>query len=254
MVDADSLIKAHKQAELSQDGLPERLNNTNEDLERFISIILHDLEGPLRGIEALANWILSDCADKPGDQADRQMNLLLKRVERIGNLMEGALRYLKVGPEDGKRKKVYLNDFVPEIVDAVVPRENIAVTIENELPVLECEEVHIRQIFQNLLSNAIKFIDKPQGWIRIGCVEQDGFWKFSVADSGPGSEKKHFERVLAIFQTLSSSLYFAGSGKGLAVVKEIIEAYGGKIWVESKGGEGSSFIFTMPRRAVCESL
>jgi len=247
MMDADSLNKDHKQAKLSQDELLRKLDNINKEQTEFVSIVLHDLKGPLRGIEALANWILSDCADKLGDQANKKMNLLLERVKRMYNLIDGALQYSRAGRVEGKRMQVNLNNFVPEIINTVILPENITVTIENELPVIECEEVHIMRIFQNLLSNAIKYIDKPQGWIKIGCVEQDGFWKFSIADNGPGLEKEQFEKIFEIFQTFPSSRYFTGSGIGLTMVKKIVEVYNGKIWVESKVGEGSSFVFTLQK-------
>jgi light-regulated signal transduction histidine kinase (bacteriophytochrome) len=251
MMDVDSLNMDHKPAELSQDELVRKVDNVNKELKEFVSIVLHDLKGPLRGIKAIANWILSDCADKLSDQANKQMNLLLESVVRMYNLIDGALQYSRIGPADGKRIQVNLNNFVPEIIDMVVPPENITVTIENELPVIECEEVHIMQVFQNLLGNAIKYMNKPQGWIKIGCVEHDGFWKFSVADNGPGIEKKHFEKIFKIFQTFPSSSYFAGSGIGLTVVKKIVELYEGKIWVESQVGEGSCFIFTLPKQKMC---
>jgi light-regulated signal transduction histidine kinase (bacteriophytochrome) len=216
-------------------------------LKEFASIVSHDLKAPLRGIKTLANWILSDCGDKLGNQANEQMNLLLERVERMYNLIEGALQYSRAGRAEEKQVQVNLNNFVPEIINMVVPPENITVTIENELPVIECEETHIMQVFQNLLSNAIKYMDKPQGWIKVGCVEQDGFWKFSVADNGPGIEEKHFERIFKIFHALPTSPDFQGTGVGLTVAKKIVELYDGKIWVESKVSEGSTFFFTLPK-------
>jgi len=241
-------ITERKKAELRQDELIKKVDHINKDLKEFASIVSHDLKAPLRGIKTLANWILSDCADKLGDQANDQMNLLLERVERMYNLIEGALQYSRAGLVEEKQVQVNLNNFMPEIINMVVPPENITVTIENELPVIECEEVHIMQVFQNLLSNAIKYMDKPQGWIKIGCVEQDGFWKFSVADNGPGIEKKHFEKIFKIFQALPTSPYFEGTGVGLTVAKKIVELYDGKIWVESKVGEGSTFFFTLPKQ------
>ena len=246
-MDSDSLIKEHKQAELNKDEFLRQLDNINNDQTEIISIVLQDLKGPLRGIEALANWILSNCADNLGDQANNQMNLLLERVKGMHNLIESALQYSRAGQTNGKRIQVNLNNFVPEIINMVFLPDNITVTIENELPVIECEEVHIMQIFQNLLNNAIKYMDKPQGWIKIGCIEQEGFWKFSISDNGPGIEKKHFEKIFKIFQTFPSSSYFAGSGIGLTVVKKIVELYDGKIWIESNVGEGSSFVFTLPK-------
>jgi len=227
-----------------------KLGNVNQELKDFAYIVSHDLKAPLRGIKTLADWILSDCADKLGDQANEQMNLLLERVERMYHLIEGALQYSRAGRSEEKRTQVNLNNFLPEIISMVVPPENITVTIENELPVIECEEVHIMQVFQNLLSNAIKYMDKPQGWIKVGCVEQDGFWKFSVADNGPGIEEKHFEKIFKIFQALPTSPDFEGTGIGLTVAKKIVELYDGKIWVESKVGEGSTFFFTLPMQEV----
>ena len=227
-----------------------KLGNVNQELKDFAHIVSHDLKAPLRGIKTLASWILSDCADKLGDQANEQMNLLLERVERMYNLIDGVLQYSRVGRVEEKRKQVNLNDLIPEIISMVVPPENITVTIENELPVIEGEEVHIMQVFQNLLSNAIKYMDKPQGWIKIGCAEQDGFWKFSVADNGPGIEEKHFEKIFKIFQALPTSPDFEGTGVGLTVAKKIVELYNGNIWVESKVGEGSIFLFTLPMQEI----
>ena len=243
-------ITDRKQVELRQDELIKKVENINNELKEFASIVSHDLKAPLRGIKTLANWILSDYADRLDGKANEQINLLLDRVERMYNLIEGTLQYSRAGRAKGKRVRVNLNNFVPEIINMVVPPENITVTIENELPVIECGETHIMQVFQNLLSNAIKYMDKPQGWIKIGCVEQDGFWKFSVADNGPGIEEKHFENIFKIFQALPTSPDFQGTGVGLTVAKKIVELYDGEIWVESKIGKGSSFFFTLPKQKI----
>jgi len=143
---------------------------------------------------------------------------------------------------------VNINELVPAIIDAIAPPENIEITIEDKLPVVECGQTQITQVFQNLLSNAVKYMDKPEGRIRIDCVEDDGFWKFSVADNGPGIEEEHFERIFRIFQTLSPRDEFESTGVGLTVVKKIVELYDGKIWLESKLGEGSTFFFTLPKQ------
>ncbi len=240
-------IAERKEAEHIQDELLKKVDNINKELKEFTYIVSHDLKSPLRGIKTLANWVLSDCADKLSDESKEQMNLLLERVERMHNLIEGALQYSRAGQANGKRVQINLNNFIREIIDMVVPPENITITIEDELPIIECEEIHAMQIFQNLLSNAIKYMDKPQGRIKIGCVEQDGFWKFSVADNGPGIEEKHFERIFKIFQALPTSADFEGTGVGLTVVKKLVGLYQGEIWVESKLGEGSTFFFTLQK-------
>jgi len=117
MMDAESLNKDRKQAELSQDELLRKVDNINKELKEFVPIVLHDLKASLRGIKALANWILSDCADKLGDQANEQMNLLLERLEQMHNLIEDALKYSRAGHGEGKKIQVNLNNFVPEIIN-----------------------------------------------------------------------------------------------------------------------------------------
>ena len=226
------------------------MDHVNKELKEFAYIVSHDLKARLRGIKTLANWIISDCSDKLGEEANEHMNLLLERVERMHNLIEGILQYSRAGRAEGKRTQINLNDFVPEIINMVVPPENITVTIENKLPTIECEEIHIMQLFQNLLSNAIKYMDKPQGQIKIDCVEKEGFWEFSVADNGPGIEEKHFEKIFKMFQALTVREEFQGTGVGLTVTKKIVELYGGEIWIESQVGEGSTFFFTFPKHEV----
>jgi signal transduction histidine kinase len=248
-----SEVTERKKAEEKQTNLLEEVENINRELKDFASIVSHDLKAPLRGIKTLANWILSDEENKLGEQANEQMNLLLERIELMYSLIEGVLQYSKAGRAVEKRVQVNLNDFVPEIINMVVPPENISVTIEDELPVFECEDIHIMQIFQNLLSNAIKYMDKPQGRIKVGCVEQDGFWKFSVADNGPGIDEIHFEKIFKIFQALPTSSDFQGTGIGLTVTKKLVELYHGRIWIESKVGEGSTFFFTLPKQEIAAS-
>ncbi len=241
-------IREREEAERRQAELIEKVDNINKELKDFASIVSHDLKAPLRGIKSLATWILDDCSDKLGDQAKEQMNLLLGRVERMYNLIDGVIQYSKAGRTEEKIVHVNLNDFIPEAIDMLVPPENISITIENTMPVIECTETHIMQLFQNLLSNAIKYMDKPQGQIKVGCVEEDGFWKFSIADNGPGIEERHFENIFKMFQALSVSEDFEGTGIGLTITKKIVELYGGNIWVESKIGKGSTFFFTLPKQ------
>jgi len=224
------------------------LNRSNKELQDFAYVTAHDLKSPLRAIGALAHWISTDYADKFDEDGREQMKLLTDRVKRMHNLIEAILHYSRVGREKEKHGQVNLNELVPAVIDMVAPPRNIAITTENQLPVIECEETHIIQVFQNLLSNAVKYLDKPQGRIRIGCVEEDGFWKFSVADNGPGIKEKYFEKIFQIFQTLSAHDDFESTGVGLTIIKKIVELYDGKIWVESKPGEGSIFFFTLPKQ------
>ncbi|MHC4507457.1 MAG: ATP-binding protein [Planctomycetota bacterium] len=240
-------IVERREAEQRQAELIEKVDSINKELKDFASIVSHDLKAPLRGIKSLATWILDDCSDTLGDQGREQMSLLLGRVERMYSLIDGVLQYSIVGRTEEEPTQVNLDKFIPEIIDMVVPPEHIKVTVDDNMPVIECEETQVMQLLQNLLCNAIKYMDKEEGRIRVGCVEEDGFWKFSVSDNGPGIEDKHFDKIFRMFQALSVTEEFEGTGVGLTVAKKIVELHGGAIWVESKVGEGSTFFFTWPK-------
>ena len=104
------------------------------------------------------------------------------------------------------------------------------------------------EIFQNLLSNAVKFMDKPQGQIKIGCAEEDIFWKFSVADNGPGIAQENYNKIFKMFQTTEPQDKFESISIGLSIVKKIVETYGGTIWIESELGQGTTFLFILPKQ------
>ncbi|MGE5445849.1 MAG: PAS domain S-box protein [Ignavibacteriales bacterium] len=239
-------VTERKMAEERQAQLLKELESANQELNDFAYIVSHDLKAPLRAIGSLANWILTDYADKFDKEGKEQMDLLLSRVKRMHDLIEGILQYSRAGRIREEKLEVNLNELVPGVIDMIAPPENVEIKIENELPTILCERIRIQQVFQNLLTNAIKFMDKPKGKIKIGCVEDNGYWRFSIADNGPGIEEKHFAKIFQIFQTLSPRDEFESTGIGLSVVKKIIEMYGGKVWVESKVGYGSTFFFTLP--------
>ncbi|MER3446129.1 MAG: hypothetical protein C4291_04495 [Candidatus Dadabacteria bacterium] len=240
-------VTERKMAEERQTQLLRELESVNQELNDFAYIVSHDLKAPLRAIGSLANWILADYTDKFDEDGKEQMNLLLSRVKRMHDLIEGILQYSRVGRIREDKIEINLNELVTGVIDIIASPENINVKIENELPTIMCEKTRIQQVFQNLLSNAIKFMDKPKGEVKIGCIENDGYWRFSVADNGPGIDEKHFAKIFQIFQTLSPRDEFESTGIGLSVVKKIVEMYGGKIWVESKVGYGSTFFFTLPK-------
>ncbi|MDD5064084.1 MAG: ATP-binding protein [Phycisphaerae bacterium] len=243
-------FQERKQAEQRQAQLLEQLEKTNQELKNFAYIVSHDLKAPLRGIKTLAEWISADCADKLDDNGKEQMNLLMRRANRMHNLIDGILRYSRIGRIEKEKVVVNLNELVTEIIDMIAPPENVTITIENTLPAIECDPTRIMQVFQNLLSNAVKYIDKPKGQIKVDCVEEDGFWKFSVADNGPGIEEKHFGKIFQLFQTLAPRDECESTGIGLTVIKKIVELYNGRIWVQSKVGEGSTFFFTLPKQNI----
>jgi PAS domain S-box-containing protein len=241
-------ITDSKKAQERKAQLLKEVEGANRELKDFAYVVSHDLKAPLRGIKTLSEWISTDYTDKLDEQGREQMKLLVGRVDRMQNLIDGILQYSRIGRVKEKRDVVNLNKIVAEVIDMLASPANITITVENELPTIECEPTRIVQVFQNLLSNAVKYMDKPQGQIKVGCVEENGFWKFNVADNGPGIEEKHFERVFQLFQTLAPRDSVESTGVGLTVAKKVVELYGGRIWIESKVGEGSTFFFTLPKQ------
>ncbi|UCE49959.1 MAG: response regulator [Phycisphaerales bacterium] len=243
-------IAERKQAQQSQAALIKTVEAINKDLKDFAYIVSHDLKAPLRGIKSLATWILDDSADQLGEQAKQQMHLLLDRVELMHQLIEGVLKYSRASNAKEEPVRVDLNQFVPEVIDMLNPPDSITIAVQDDMPVIDCQEAQLMQLFQNLLSNAIKYMDKSQGRINVGCTEENGFWKFSIADNGPGIEERHFEKIFQMFQSLPviGDSDLSGTGIGLTVAKKIVELHGGSICVESKVGEGSTFFFTLPRQ------
>jgi light-regulated signal transduction histidine kinase (bacteriophytochrome) len=201
----------------------------------------------LRAISSLADWLSMDYADKFDEQGREHMRLLVSRVRRMDGLIDGILLYSRVGRVKETMVAVDLERLVHEVIDLLAPPANITVTIANPLPTVMAEPTRIQQVFQNLLSNAIKYMDKPVGKIRIACSEEKAQWKFSVTDNGPGIKEQHFAKIFQLFQTLAPRDRVESSGVGLALVKKIVEMYGGRVWVESTVGEGSTFFFTFPR-------
>jgi len=234
-------------AEQKRTALLQKVAAINEELTHFAYVVSHDLKAPLRGIKLITEWLCADYGDKLGDDAKEQLGLLQSRVARMHDLIDGVLQYSRVGRIKEDVVPVDLNEMLANVIDSLAPPDHVAVIVEPGLPTIQCEKTRIAQVFQNLLSNAVKFMDKPSGQVRVGCVAEGNFWRFSVSDNSPGIEAKHFDRIFKLFQTLAPRDEFESTGVGLAVVKKIVEMYGGRIWVESEVGQGSTFLFSWPR-------
>lgn len=223
------------------------LEAANRELQSFAYVVSHDLKAPLRAISRLAQWVRDDYADAVNAKGQEMLTLLVGRVKRMDDLINGILEYSRIGRIHNAIGTIDLNLLLVEILDSLAPPEYIQITIAPNLPIMIADRTRITQIFQNLLSNAIKFMDKPQGHITVNCQDGGSSWIFSIADNGPGIEMKHHERIFQIFQTLQSRDEVESTGIGLTLVKKIVEWYGGKIWLESAVGQGSTFFFSIPK-------
>lgn len=226
------------------------LKAANEELTNFAYVVSHDLKAPLRGIGSLAHWLSTDYTELLDEQGKEYLRLLGQRVRRLDGLIDGILQYSRIGRVREAVVPVPLQPLVEEVVDALHPPAHIRVTIENPLPTVEAEPTRMQQLFQNLLANAIGYLDKPEGDIRVGCVADKEMWRFHVADNGPGIDPAQYDKIFQIFQTLQPRDRVESTGIGLAIVKKIIDLFGGRVWVESAPGAGSTFFFTLPMASV----
>jgi len=240
-------ITARQQAQARQAALLEELESINRELKDFAQIVSHDLKAPLRGIHVLAQWIMDDFQDKLGEQGKEQMELLMGRVHRMQSLIDGILAYSRVSRIRETQVTIDTNELVSQVVEDLSPPPHIEFDVHDNLPKVFGEPTRIRQLFQNLASNAVKYMDKERGSIQIGGAEEEDGWQFFVRDNGPGIEAKHFERIFQVFQTLVPKDSNDSTGVGLTVVKKIVERHGGKIWVESEVGQGTTFFFTLSK-------
>lgn len=239
-------ITERKNLEVEQTRLIQELESANEELKNFAYVVSHDLKAPLRAIGSLANWIVSDQGHKLDAEGQEHMRLLLQRVRRLDGFIDGVLRYSRIGRTHEAVVSVDLEQLIREAIDLLAPPSHITITVDEGLPAIQAERIRIQQIFQNLIANAIRFMDKPEGRIHIGCEPEGNMWRFSVADNGAGIEERHFERIFQLFQTLNPRDRVESTGVGLTIVKKIVEMYGGRIWLESALGQGTTFFFTLP--------
>ncbi len=247
-------ITKRKKIEQNQVELLQKLEKKNKELNDFAYIVSHDLKAPLRAIGSLTNWLMNDYGEKFDKEGKQYIQLLIGRVTRMDNLIDGILQYSRIGKVKESEQEINLNSLLKEVIDSLAPSSNIEITFDNNLPTIEIGKISMVQIFQNLISNAINYMDKPKGKINIGSIEEENHWKFYVKDNGPGIEEKYFEKIFQIFQSLMARDQKESTGIGLAIVKKTVESYNGTVWVESKVGEGTTFYFTLPKSPISDSV
>ncbi len=219
----------------------------NRELEDFAYIVSHDLKAPLRGISSLATWLSSDYRDRLDEKGREMLDLLVGRSRHMHDLINSILDYSRITRFGEKKMDVDLNLVVEDVIGNISPPEDIDIKTVSRLPVVLCEKTRVTQVVQNLVENAVLHMDKPDGEVRIGCREKGDMWEIYVSDNGPGIKKEYFGKVFQLFQKLQPDDDRGNTGVGLAVVKKIVEQFGGEVGVESEPGKGSSFFFTIPK-------
>lgn len=237
-----------KRAEKERERLLQSLARSNEALDRFAYAASHDLKTPLRGIANLSEWLEEDLETVLTDPARQKLSLLRGRVRRMEALIDGILSYSRAGRSGNEIKRVDVNTLVAEVIELLAPAPAVTVEIEAGLPVLHTQQVSLQQVFMNLVGNALKHARCADPVVRVGVLDQGELYEFTVKDNGRGIAPAFHERIWGLFQTLDARDRVEGTGIGLSVVKKIVEARGGRAWVESAVGAGATFHFTWPKR------
>jgi len=234
--------------ETERERLIARLGRINAELDQFAYVASHDLKAPLRGISSLSQWLEQDVGPRLTGQDKEHLRLLRDRANRLEALINGILQYSRAGRERQLVERVDAERLVGETVELLAPPKSARVEKKGPLPVLQTERVPFQQVLMNLVGNALKYTRRADPVVELEARDAGRFWEFLVKDNGPGIPVEHQQRIWGIFQTLEPKDGGAGTGIGLSVVKKIVEAKGGRAWVESVLGEGACFHFTWPKQ------
>lgn len=238
-------------AEQRADELMEELKRSNQDLEQFAYVASHDLQEPLRAVTGSVQLLARRYKGKLDSEADEFIGFAVDGTRRMKTLIVDLLAYSRVSSRGSPFAPVDANAVLAQaIVNLKTAIEvNNAEIAYDPLPVVFGDAGQLALVFQNLISNAIKFrqSDKtPAINISAQRLKNDEMWQFAVRDNGIGIEKRHADRVFVVFQRLHTIDEYPGTGMGLALCKKIIGRHGGRIWLDSTPGKGSTFYFTLP--------
>lgn len=224
------------------------LKRSNADLEQFAYIASHDLQEPLRMVSGFTGLLKRRYGGKLDADADEFIGFAIGGVNRMQELINDLLSYSRVGREEVAAKPVDMQIVVDEALANLQTRieERSALVSSGPLPAVLANHGMLVRLFQNLVGNALKFCKAERPIVRIAAEQHGTDWVFSVADNGIGIEPQYKDRIFLIFQRLHKQGEYPGTGIGLAVCKRIVERNGGRIWLESEPGKGTTFFFTLP--------
>lgn len=243
---ANAALKKHLEEKVQ---LIESLESANKELEQFAYIASHDLQEPLRMVSSYTQLLGQKYEGQLDEKAKKYIDYAVDGAVRMQRLINDLLAYSRVGSRGKKPEPVDAHSMLGEAIRnlSATIEETRSVITNDDLPVISADGSQIMLVFQNLIANSIKFRREEIARIHVTANDRGREWVFSVADNGIGIDMQYAERVFIIFQRLHTREEYPGTGIGLAVCKRIVEHHGGKIWLESEIGKGTTFFFSIPK-------
>lgn len=230
----------------------EQLKKLNRELESFSYSVSHDLRSPLRIIDSYSEILLEDYHDQLDEEGREILRTILENTNKMSNLIDDLLAYSRVGRAEKLYNQLDVTQIVQEAIETVMQGQQdraIIFDVKN-LPMVEGDRPLIRQLMINLLSNAVKYTRPvPQPRVEISGEQQAQEVVYLVKDNGIGFDMKYVDKIFNVFSRLHDETKFEGTGIGLALVKRIVQSHGGRVWVESQPGQGSTFYIAFPLRS-----
>jgi light-regulated signal transduction histidine kinase (bacteriophytochrome) len=212
----------------------------------------HDLQEPLRNVVSCMQLLEKKYKSKLDADADQYLHYAVDSAVRMKALIQDLLTYSRIGTRGKPSQPTDCEKLVDETLrnlrSAIV--ETGAVITHDPLPTISGDDTQLSQVFLNLIGNAVKFRRDELPRVHLSTRKNNNEWVFSVKDNGIGIESRHLERIFVIFQRLNKRAEYGGTGMGLAIVKKVVERHGGRVWVESEPGVGTTFYFTIPEKGI----
>jgi light-regulated signal transduction histidine kinase (bacteriophytochrome) len=226
------------------------LVRSNAELEQFAYVAAHDLKQPLIVAGGYINRLRRLYKDKTNPDVSTSIGCALDAITRMEALINSLLTYARVGIKATDLRLADCNNIVEYATTnlQVEIEKSCTIVTHGQLPTLLADHIQIIQLFQNLIGNSIKFRREEPPHIHVSAERKEKEWVISISDNGIGMDPKHSTSIFDIFQRLHDSSKYPGNGIGLAICKKIVENHGGRIWVESTPGKGSTFKFAIPIR------
>ncbi len=228
--------------------MAEELRRSNEELESFAFAASHDLQEPLRKIRGFSELLAEHCDGRLDEESGRYIGLIVDGAVRMQELIDGLLQYSRAGRGELRRVPVDMNRALESALSDLefALKDSGAQAAADPLPTLPADPALVESVFRNLVGNALKFRGKELPRVHVGARRRGGEWEFAVRDNGIGIHPRDYDKLFRPFQRLHSRKEYPGTGIGLALCRKIMDKHGGRIWVESEPGRGTTFRFTLP--------